>query len=377
MKKINIDEVSKKCTLFFYKFEYQILVLSGILCGLLIIYITNTHFVNSKIYYLLFIFGLVVSSLGFLLEYVIKSFKKKAIEGEFSYFLSDLSREYKLAKNMSIALANTTMNNTYGSIDVDIKRIANRVSWGDSFENALKNINANINSPIIKHSLLLLRTLKNSSVPLDKVLNNIAKDINVYKQETQKTKYFNNLYYLSIIFFMIFLFVLVYLNLLIGNKFLWYSSTEIMTRIFFDNFLLYIALLLSFFTAFVMYSIKGVKSTSFIKYVLVFFIIIVVLFQVFIPKPEAEGVLIETIDNLYDTNLSNATLNKIISLKSLSSKAIVDDSKAEMVYFIPLDQQNCGIDCAKYTILVADAVFFNFEINQLENEIFIYYEITK
>jgi len=48
-----------------------------------------------------------------------------------------------------------------------------------------------------------------------------------------------------------------------------------------------------------------------------------------------------------------------------------------MVYFIPLDQQNCGIDCAKYTILVADAVFFNFEINQLENEIFIYYEITK
>ncbi|MCK9292687.1 MAG: type II secretion system F family protein [archaeon] len=373
-KKIEVD-FSKKFNLFFYRYEYQILVLAGIFCGLLIIYLTNKFFVNSKIYFILFLFGIIVSSLGFILEYFIKSFKKNSIENEFSYFLHDLSRELKLTNSFSLALDNISSSNVYGSIDTEIKRISNRVSWGDDFENALKDVNENIGSPIIGHTLLLLKVFKETAVPFDRVLRNISKDISIYKEENQKKKYFNNLYYLAIIFFFIFVFVLLYIDLLIGTRFLWYSNIYLVTRIFFDNFLLYVALVLSFFTAFVMFSIKGLKSITFLKYIFIFFFITIILFQVVIPKPEAEGVLVETINDLYVNDYSSATLDNIISLKSLSSKMLVDNSKAEMVYFISMDNYDCGISCAEYTVLVSDAMFFNFEIERLGSEVIIYYSV--
>lgn len=374
MKKRDVD-FSKEFNLFFYKYEYQMLVLAGILCGLLIIYLTNRFFVNSKIYFILFLFGIIVSSLGFILEYFIKSVKKNSIENEFSYFLHDLSRELKLTNSLSLALDSISSTNVYGSIDTEIKRISNRVSWGDDFENVLKDVNESIESPIIDHTLLLLKVFKDTAVPFDRVLKNISKDIIIYKEENQKKKYFNNLYYLSIIFFFIFVFVLLYIDLLIGTRFLWYSNIYLVTRIFFDNFLLYIALVLSFFTAFVMFSIKGLKSITFIKYIFIFFFITIILFQVVIPKPEAEGVLIETINDLYLTNNSSATLDKIISLRSLSSKMLVDGSQAEMVHFINEENLDCGISCAEYTVLVSDAMFFGFRIEKIGSEVIIYYSV--
>jgi hypothetical protein len=376
MKK-NKYNINQKFEAFFYEFEYQILLISGILSGLLIIYIANNYFINSDMYYFLFIFGFFVMTLGFILEYAIKYFKQKNIENSFGYFLSDISREYKNTKNLSLSLTNVASQNVYGSIDTEIQRIATRVSWGEDFEDALKNINKSINSPIIEHSLLLFKTYKKTNVPLYKAIYNISKDILVYKQETQKENYFKNLFNLCIVFFIIFLFSILFIDFIIGKSFLWYSNKDILTKLFFDNFLLYISLLISFFTAFVMYSIKGVRNISLLKYIAILFIIVVLMFQVFIPKPDAEGVLIETINNMYLEDYKFASLDKIIALQSLSAKQIVDKTETEMVYFIPLENRECGIKCAKFTVIVSDAMFFDFEINKVGNSIFIFYKENK
>ena len=77
--KFKPSKLEDEFTLFFYSHEYDILEIAGILSGLLIIFITNRFFFLSSIYYLLLIFGIVVCSLGFLLEYVIKFAKKKIL----------------------------------------------------------------------------------------------------------------------------------------------------------------------------------------------------------------------------------------------------------------------------------------------------------
>ena len=357
--------------------QYQILIISSILSGFLIVYLANRNFIHTRLYYFLFIFGIIVSCLGFLLEYTIKYFKRKSVDSSFSYFLQDLSREYKIKKNLSLALINISESNVYGSIDSEIKRIANRVSWGEDFESALINVNETIKSSVIDHTLILLKTFKDSSIPLERLLLNISKDLSVFKEETQKKKYFLNLYYLSIVLFFIFLIVILFINILLGSNFLWYGDSQTITRLFFDNFLLYIAIILSIFISFIMSSIREETNFSFIKYVSVFFIIIILLFQIFVPKPDAENVLIETINHMNKENIEYFEINNVVSLKSISSRYLLDNTFSENIYFVSSKNRLCGVSCAEYVILVNDAVFLNFQIEKQDINFIIYYEILK
>lgn len=364
----------RKFKLFFYNYEYQILVLAGLLSGLLLILITNSYFVDTFIYYVLFSFGILVSALGFILSYLIKYFKRKAIELEFGYFLSDLAHDFKKTSNLPLSISNVSKSSVYGAIDEDIKRIATRVSWGDSFEHALEITNKNIHSNIIKHTLIIFNTLKNSKLSMYEILNNISKDIVVFKEDDDKKKYYNNLYYLSLILFFIFIFVMIFLDIIIGTKFLWYSNSQILTRIFFDNFLLYISLLMSIFSAFVIFNIKQKNSVHFVKYIFVLFIIVILLFQIFAPKPDAETVLVQSVNYIFTTNQDNMSMNGVISLKSLSSRYIVNNTKADMVYFIPMNQTICGLNCISYNVMITDATLFDFRLYKAGNDVIIYYE---
>src|SRR5574343_499119 len=216
---VNNKELNKKMDLFFYNNEYSILNIAGIICGLIILGVANNFFVDSKMYYLIFIFGLMVVSFGFVLEYYIKSEKSKALELEFGFFLYDLSKEYKKTNNLAQSLSNLSEYNFYGDINRDIKRLANRVSWGDSFDNALESINKNIESPVISHTLVLLNILNKSNLSYDIILKNISNDIKIFKSEDRNKKYFSNLFYLSLVFYMVFIFVLLYINYIIGSNF--------------------------------------------------------------------------------------------------------------------------------------------------------------
>jgi len=371
-----MNKVTKAIKLFFYKNEYQLLELSGIFGAFLIVLIANYFFVSSKMFYLILLFGLFVGSFGFIIEYFIKQDKKKSIETEYGYFLSDLSKEYRKTNNMSLSLSNLLESNFYGSINLEIKRLSNRVSWGESFEESLKSINENINSPIIDHSLSLLNVLKDSAMTYDKVLLNISKDINIFKSETRSKKYFKNLFNLSIVFYFLFILILIYIDFIIGKNFLWFSGSEEMTRVFFDNFLLYIGLLLAFFTAFVMYSINSDRPIVLLKYVSILFLITIILFQVFIPKPDADEVLIDTINYLVKHNSDKEIeIDQIIAIKSISSKLVVDKTGIESLVFINNDSLEKE---EEFGLIIENPLFFNFLITKKSDlNYVVYYNVQE
>ena len=377
------NKINKKFKILFFKYEYTILDFAGVTCGLLIIAIANRYFVGSKIYFLVFVFGLLIGLFGFLIEYFIKNEKRKTLEKEFAYFLKDLSRDYKNTKNLSLALANVAESNFYGSINSEIKIISLRVSWGEEFEDALKVANQNIQSNVIIHTLKLLSAMKYSKIPYYRVLENISKDLNVFNIEKSNKKYFLSLFRLSVVFYFIFIFVIIYIDFIIGKNFLWFSDSTELTRIFFDNFLLYISLLLSFFTAFVMYTINNKKTIILLKYVTIFFLITIFMFQIFIPKPDANEAITDTINylentnNLYDQSYlqENIFISKIISTKSLSSAQIINNSCAKELNFISFHNYNCGSSCYESIIVIEEPTFFDFEIQNLgDNKFIIYYK---
>ena len=377
------NKINKKFKILFFKYEYTILDFAGVTCGLLIIAIANRYFVGSKIYFLVFVFGLLIGLFGFLIEYFIKNEKRKTLEKELAYFLKDLSRDYKKTKNLSLALANVAKSNFYGSINSEIKIISLRVSWGEEFEDALKSANQNIQSNVIIHTLKLLSAMKYSKIPYYRVLENISKDLNVFNIEKSNKKYFLSLFRLSVVFYFIFIFVIIYIDFIIGKNFLWFSDSTELTRIFFDNFLLYISLLLSFFTAFVMYTINNKKIIILLKYVTIFFLITIFMFQIFIPKPDANEAITDTINylentnNLYDQSYlqENIFISKIISTKSLSSAQIINNSCAKELNFISFHNYNCGSSCYESIIVIEEPTFFDFEIQNIEdNKFIIYYQ---
>jgi len=170
-------------------------------------------------------------------------------------------------------------------------------------------------------------------------------------------------------------FVLVlFVNILLGTNFLWYGNDSVVTRIFFDNFLLYISILLGIFTSFIMYSIKEENNFNFIKYVLIFFVITILLFQIIVPKPDAENVLIDTVTYMNANNLESINIDNIIALKSISSKYILDKTYSDTLYFLPLEKEECGFACAEYVIFVPDAVFYNFKITKSGTNFVVVYD---
>lgn len=370
-----IKSFNRKVNLFFYNNEYTILNIAGIICGLIIIWIANEYFIDRKLYYLVFFFGLLIGALGFAIEYYIKSEKRKAVESEFSYFLYDLSKEYKKANNMALALSNISEHNFYGEITADIKRLASRVSWGDSFEEALEAINKNIDSQVISHTLVLLSTLKKSAVSYDIILKNISNDLRVFKGDGRSSKYFSDLFYLSLFFYFVFLFVLLYIDYIIGSNFLWSASGNIITRTYFDNFMLYITLLLGVFTAYVMYSIKKEKGINFIKYILLLFVITVVLFQIFAPRPDAERAIIDTIGYMEKNQLNEVELMHIIALKTISSTQVSETTGVTM-YFQTLENKGCDLEeCKEYSLFVTEPAFFDFVIEKKDKQTYVIYYI--
>lgn len=370
-------ELVKKIDVFIYKNEYQLLELAGVLSGLLIMGVANRMFINSSIYYFLFFFGLGVGCLGFLIEHLIKSDKRKTIEREFNYFLADLGREYKKTKSIGVSLTNLSESNFYGSINRDIKKLANRVSWGQDFEDALSSMNENIESKIIDHTLSLLDVLKETIIPYDKILLNLSKDTAIFKSEKTTEKYFSSLFFLSIVVYFVFVIMLLYIDFVIGRQFLWFVTSDTITRLFLNNLLLYLALCMSLFTSFVMCVVKQKKPIFFFKYVAIFFIITIVLFQTFIPRPDAQEVLIDGIDYLSEINEQQLEIERTIGVKSISAGEIIESTKAEMVYFIKKEDIDCGVDCAIYTIILEEIVFLNFEIVKNGSEYLIYYEIVR
>jgi hypothetical protein len=368
------NDFFKKANIFFYNNEYSILELAGIVCGLLIIAIANKYFAASNIYFIVFISGIFVGGLGFLIEYYIKTEKRKSVETEFNYFLYDLSKEYKKTRNLSLALSNLSEYNFYGNINPEIKRLSNRVSWGESFEESLYSINKNINSSVIEHTLIIIDVLKKSTIDYDKILENVSKDLLLFRSESKNKIYFSNLFYLSVLFYFIFIFVLLYIDHIIGSNFLWYSTEEIITRTFFDNFILYIALLLGGFTSYVMYIIKKDRGLNFIKYVFILFVVTIVLFQTFIPKPDAEEVIIDTMEYMIKNNKTEVEMRHIIALKTISSKYILESTRINISFI----DSNCLTDCKTYTILVNEPAFYDFKITkQQDNEFVIIFGLSK
>jgi competence protein ComGC len=122
-----------------------------------------------------------------------------------------------------------------------------------------------------------------------------------------------------------------------------------------------------------MYIIKKDRGINLVKYMAILLIITIILFQVFIPKPDAEEVIINTIDYMLKNIIDTVELNRIITLKTISSTYISEKTKTHTNFI----EKECVSDCKIYTVLVSKPAFYDFIIHKNKDGFKITYSLSQ
>ncbi len=170
---------------------------------------------------------LVAPAILFLVPFLsVSLFEVKRVESKMQIvprFFRDIVDSVESGSDLISAIMNS-VKNEYGVLNEDIKKLANQLSWGVSFDSAILSFADNIGSKDLRRDLLLVIEARRVGGHVEKILRELSEKISVENLRTKERK--SNLAsntFTGYISFLIFLFIiiLVYNNLFVelGNSF--------------------------------------------------------------------------------------------------------------------------------------------------------------
>ncbi|MEM2056623.1 MAG: type II secretion system F family protein [Thermoplasmatales archaeon] len=115
----------------------------------------------------------------------IKERKTRKKEYQLTIFLDDLSEASKYAPNLAHCITGLA-NRDYGELTGDVSRIAERINYGATFEEALQDLGKKIDSPFVTKITATLIELNKTGGNISEVLteiSNMTKDAYLAKRE--------------------------------------------------------------------------------------------------------------------------------------------------------------------------------------------------
>lgn len=158
----------------------------------------------------------------FLTPYLIMSlYQIKKVEAKMEIiprFLRDVVDNVDSGMDLVSSIKSTT-GNEYSSLNDDIKKLANQLSWGIEFNKALMNFANNIGSQNLKRDFLLVMEARRVGGHVEQILRELSLKINTenLRKKERKSNLASNTFtgYISFIIF-VFIIILVYNNLFVG-----------------------------------------------------------------------------------------------------------------------------------------------------------------
>jgi len=191
------------------------LLIAGVLAGLLIIAIPLLSG-NTSLLGLFAFGGLILGSMPYLTFLYLKDSKLRAMEEQFPNFLRDVSGSKKAGMTLPLAIAKCATSD-YGALSNEVRRMEEQISWGISFDEALKRFGDRIGSSFIKKSTTIIIEAYRSGGAISEVLESVAEDAKMIR-ESEKEKHSTLSQYVTTVYLIHFLFIaiLVSLNKVLG-----------------------------------------------------------------------------------------------------------------------------------------------------------------
>ncbi|OKY78132.1 MAG: Pilus assembly protein TadC [Candidatus Methanohalarchaeum thermophilum] len=158
---------------------------------------------------LLFTTIIIVTPPGMLSYY--KKRKNKKIEEEFPDFLRDIAESNGSGMTLTQAV-HKARKGSYGKLSPEIKKMSDQISWGISFNEALKRFSGRVKTPLIERSVSLITEAEKAGGDVTDILNAAAKDARKVKM-LEKDRKGNMAMYVVIIYVAFFVFLAVILIL--------------------------------------------------------------------------------------------------------------------------------------------------------------------
>ena len=97
------------------------------------------------------------------------------IEDKFPDFLRDLAEYWKGGLSMTIAVQ-TLANSEYGALNADVKKMANQISWGISFEIVITEFAERVGTPLVRRAISLITEANRAGGKISDILVTAAND---------------------------------------------------------------------------------------------------------------------------------------------------------------------------------------------------------
>ncbi len=160
----------------------------------------------------LFAFGAVLGgSLPYLTFMYLKDAKLRAMEEQFPNFLRDVSSSKKAGMTLPLAVAKCATSD-YGALTEDVRRMEEQISWGISFDEALRRFGERTGSRFVMKSTTIIIESYRSGGAISDVLESVAEDAKMIR-ESEKEKASTMSSYVSTVYIIQILFVVILVSL--------------------------------------------------------------------------------------------------------------------------------------------------------------------
>ena len=177
----------------------------GMFAAVLIISLDFVFFLdNEKMLLFLVGIGVGLAALPFVVGIAIENKKEEQMNEMFLEFSRSLAEAVSAGTPISRSIINMN-NNNYGSLSPYVVRLANQTELGIPVDLALQTFANDVNSPVVKRAIALIREAEKAGGEIDYILNSTAKaisEVEKLKKERKATIY--NLVVQGYIIFVIF-----------------------------------------------------------------------------------------------------------------------------------------------------------------------------
>jgi len=156
------------------KFDKKILI--GVIAGGVVIIGDLIFLRGDKLFYFLFVFGLIIGVLPFIMSVIFEGGRKREIDMRFLEFVRDLVENVKAGTPISKGIINLR-NRDYGALNQYVEKLVNQISLGIPLTKAFLIFAKDTGSRVIIRAVSLISESERAGGEIASILESISKSV--------------------------------------------------------------------------------------------------------------------------------------------------------------------------------------------------------
>jgi len=180
----------------------------GVILAVIILGVDFSFLTKEKIFYFIIGISIVIAALPFVVTAILESSKEKENNEMFLEFSRNLVESVRAGTPISKSIINLK-DKYYGSLTINIKKLANQIALGIPVKQALETFARDVNSKVIKRAVNLISEAEKAGGEVENILDSVAKSVNeIEKLKKERLSAIYSLVVQGYIIFLVFIVIM-------------------------------------------------------------------------------------------------------------------------------------------------------------------------